>query len=56
MVGCGANLHPTLRSFAQSQDQIGWRRFMEGMVSKELVTFGCLYGMGGTANWTQRFG
>ena len=26
------------RRFAQSQDQIGWRRFLEGMVSKELPT------------------
>ena len=28
---------PLLTSMASSQDSIGWRRFMEGMVSKEMV-------------------
>ena len=28
-------IHPRLLTFARSQDIIGWRRFMEGMISKE---------------------
>ena len=28
---------PRLRDFAISQDKIGWRRFMEGMISKECI-------------------
>ena len=31
------------RSFAKSQDIIGWRRFMEGMVSKELIKIQTTY-------------
>jgi hypothetical protein len=31
------HLPPTFCSFALSQDWIGWRRFLEGMVSQELV-------------------
>jgi hypothetical protein len=31
------NIPLSFRPFAMSQDQIGWRRFLEGMVSKELV-------------------
>jgi hypothetical protein len=30
------NLPPVYTSFAKSQDQIGWRRFLEGMVSREI--------------------
>jgi len=26
---------PIVKKLARSQDQIGWRRFMEGMISKE---------------------
>ena len=28
---------PRYRRLGLSQDQIGWRRFMEGMISKEVV-------------------
>jgi len=28
---------PRFAKFAASQDIIGWRRFMEGMVSKEII-------------------
>ena len=31
-------MHPRLLTFARSQDIIGWRRFTEGMVSKECRT------------------
>ena len=31
------SLHPSYRWFADSQDAIGWRRFMEGMISKEML-------------------
>jgi len=31
-----AHKHVIYRRFAHSQDRIGWRRFMEGMVSKEI--------------------
>lgn len=31
------NLPPEYLTFARSQDQIGWRRMLEGMVSKELA-------------------
>ena len=31
-------LNPSFYRFAISQDKIGWRRFMEGMVSKEIAS------------------
>ena len=46
MEECGRFLHPTLRRLSLAQDLIGWRRFMEGMVSAELVEFVKLYGVG----------
>ena len=36
-VECARGKPPELMAFAKSQDLIGWRRFMEGMVSKHLV-------------------
>ena len=33
-----STMHDKYQRIAQSQDRIGWRRFMEGMVSKELVS------------------
>ena len=32
-----ARQHPRYRAMAESQDKIGWRRFMEGMVSKDII-------------------
>ena len=32
-----SSMHDKYHRFAQSQDRIGWRRFMEGMVSKEIA-------------------
>ena len=48
MEECGVNLHPTLCRFFVTQDLIGWRQFMEGMVANELVEFVGLYGVGDT--------
>jgi hypothetical protein len=31
------NKSPQFQRMARSQDKIGWRRFMEGMVSKEIL-------------------
>ncbi len=31
------NAPPRFQAFGQSQDVIGWRRFLEGMISKEIV-------------------
>ena len=36
-VDCARGLPQCYQDFARSQDEIGWRRFMEGMVSKHLV-------------------
>jgi len=33
-----STMHDKYQRIAQSQDRIGWRRFMEGMVSKEIVS------------------
>ena len=30
-------MHPSMVRFARDQDEIGWRRFMEGMLSKHVV-------------------
>ncbi len=31
------NVPPQFQAFGQSQDVIGWQRFLEGMISKKLV-------------------
>jgi len=33
------NRDPILNRLARSQDKIGWRRFMEGMISKEFCRY-----------------
>ena len=35
---CCQSLGPRYKKLAKSQDMIGWRRFMEGMISKEIVS------------------
>mmetsp|Transcript_22570 Transcript_22570/g.32245 ORF Transcript_22570/g.32245 Transcript_22570/m.32245 type:complete len:312 (-) Transcript_22570:282-1217(-) len=60
-VDCIANDHdPILRKLARSQDKIGWRRFMEGMISKEFCAIQETHRrLGGSylsgAKWAQSF-
>jgi len=37
MTEIGEDFHPRFHDLCQSQDTIGWHRFMEGMISKEFV-------------------
>lgn len=51
-------MHSSVREFAHAQDQIGWRRFMEGMVASHAAliqrSYWRCYGWRGSADkWTQ---
>jgi hypothetical protein len=37
MASAVRNAPPQFQAFGQSQDVIGWRQFLEGMISKEIV-------------------
>ena len=47
---------PHFRSLAHSQDIIGWRRMMEGMISKEMITIQLRYAsLAGSAYGIQKW-